>query len=175
MDADSITTAAVPKMRWKAVRHYLYFAAGANLLWEMLHLPLYTIWTDETWVQIAFAIMHCTSGDILIAFACLYVALFLFGDATWPVRRFWRVSTATVLLGISATIFFEWLNVEVLGNWAYAAYMPTIPPLGWALALITMDHHPLHKSAMDPMGQSGRIWNLSNRMTNFPPQSLFQG
>src|SRR5215204_7706931 len=49
----------------------------------------------------------------------------------WPAegqaRR--RVVTVTTLVGVSYTIFSEWLNVEVRQTWAYTELMPRLPPL----------------------------------------------
>ena len=40
---------------------------AGHLLWEIGHVPLYTIWTEGSWGEIAFAVLHCTGGDLLIA------------------------------------------------------------------------------------------------------------
>ena len=58
-----------------AVRAYLGVTAVANLMWEAFHLPLYTIWTSGSLQEQAFAVLHCTAGDVLIALAALAVAL----------------------------------------------------------------------------------------------------
>src|SRR3546814_11920967 len=58
--------------RWLSVlRRYLLFVAGANLVWETLHLPLYTIWQDGTVEELAFAAVHSSGGDVLIARSAL--------------------------------------------------------------------------------------------------------
>tara|TARA_R110000850_G_scaffold166186_1_gene291348 strand:+ start:104 stop:403 length:300 start_codon:yes stop_codon:yes gene_type:complete len=83
------------------LRHYLAFIAVANLLWETLQLPLYTIWTEGTPGKIAFAVVHCTAGDLLIATASLVAGLIVVGERIWPTRRFWVVASVTVLLGLA--------------------------------------------------------------------------
>lgn len=35
------------------LRRFLLFVAGANLVWETLHLPLYTIWQQGTVGELA--------------------------------------------------------------------------------------------------------------------------
>jgi hypothetical protein len=40
--------------------------------------------TQGTQAEIAFAAIHCTGGDILIALSALMVVLFLFGTGRWP-------------------------------------------------------------------------------------------
>lgn len=117
-----------------ALRRYLAVAAVGHLLWEGLQLPLYTIWTDGTPGEIAFAALHCTAGDILIALASLVGALIVAGTPRWPAERFAAIALLTVLLGVGYTVYSEWFNVSVRGSWAYAPSMPTIPPLGTGLA-----------------------------------------
>jgi hypothetical protein len=38
------------------------------------------------------------------------------------------------VLGIAYTLFSEWLNVTVSGNWAYTTAMPRLPFIGTGLA-----------------------------------------
>jgi hypothetical protein len=113
----------------RALRRYLGVTAVGHLLWEVLQLPLYTIWTEGTPDQIAFAVLHCTGGDVLIALASLTGAWILAGTPRWPAERFPAVAVLTVLLGVGYTLYSEWFNVSVRGSWTYAAAMPTIPPL----------------------------------------------
>lgn len=112
-----------------ALRNYLLFSVAGHLLWEILHIPLYTIWVDGTWGEIVFAIVHCTGGDLLIATSTLLLALFVTGSAGWPERRVRPVLLLAVVLGVSYTIFSEWLNIEVRGAWAYRDAMPVVPVL----------------------------------------------
>ena len=46
-----------------------------SLGWELAQLPLYTIWDEGTPAWIAFAVVHCTAGDVLIGVAALLLAL----------------------------------------------------------------------------------------------------
>mgnify|MGYP004011877643 FL=1 len=87
-----------------ALRRYLVFVAVANLVWETLQLPLYTIWTDGTPGEIAFAVAHCTAGDLLIALASLAAGLVVAGNQFWPSRRFWEVAAIAVVLGVGYTV-----------------------------------------------------------------------
>lgn len=112
-----------------ALRRYLLFSALAHLLWEIAHTPLYTIWVEGTPGEIAFAIVHCTGGDLLIATSTLLLALFMVGNARWPEQRVGPVILAAVIMGVSYTVFSEWLNIEVRGAWAYREAMPVVPLL----------------------------------------------
>jgi hypothetical protein len=91
------------------LRIYLTTVAGADLIWEAAHLPLYTLWQTGTTQDQLFAVIHCTLGDILIALTSLAVALILAGHRAWPV------------------LFSEWLNVVVRKSWAYSEFMPVVP------------------------------------------------
>lgn len=122
-------------MTWiGGLRRYLGTIAGANLAWEIAQIPLYTIWTEGTVQQIAFAVLHCTAGDLLIASASLLGALLLVGLPRWPAERYWLTATLAVAAGIAYTVFSEWLNTEVRGSWTYSEVMPRIPWIGTGVA-----------------------------------------
>lgn len=118
----------LPKSDWlRAFRVYFGVLAIGNLAWEVLQLPLYTIWTTGTMPEQAFAVVHCTGGDILIAAASLLAALLLIGTREWPAHGFERVALVAILGGVAYTGFSEWLNVSVRRSWAYSDWMPVIP------------------------------------------------
>ena len=53
---------------------YLVIIASGNLVWEIAHAPLYTLWVEASFNEAAFAIMHCTIGDVAIAAVSLTIA-----------------------------------------------------------------------------------------------------
>lgn len=115
-------------MTWLAAfRFYLLWFAPANFIWEAAHTPLYTLWAEQSAAKIAFAVVHCTGGDLLIGASSLLGTLLLFGRAGWPEDRFWIVAALTVLAGVSYTAYSEWLNTSVRGSWTYTDLMPLIP------------------------------------------------
>lgn len=118
----------------RMLRRYFLFVALANLAWEMAQLPLYTLWWESSIGQIAFAVVHCTGGDLLIATASLTLALLFFADRDWPEEGFFKVVVATVAFGVVYTVFSEWLNTEIRGSWAYTDWMPVVPILGTGLS-----------------------------------------
>jgi hypothetical protein len=119
---------------WLGVlRQYLVFAALAHLVWEVAQLPLYTIWLTGTVGELAFAVLHCTGGDLLIALGAMMLALVLFGNHGWPRAGAGRVLAAAILFGVGYTIFSEWLNITVRGAWAYRDLMPVLPGTGTGL------------------------------------------
>lgn len=113
---------------------YGLFMLTANMAWEIAHLPLYTLWTESDIGYLAYVVVHCTAGDLMIAFATLVSALILVGDIRRPGLYFSRVAGVTVALGIAYTIFSEWLNVSVRQSWAYSELMPVIPILGTGIS-----------------------------------------
>ena len=110
------------------MRRYFSIIIPGNLLWEFAQMPLYTIWNEGTWGEMAFAAIHCTGGDILIATSTLVLALLVAGS-DWPEgRRVYRtVAALTVVFGVAYTIFSEWLNIVMREAWAYSELMPVIP------------------------------------------------
>ena len=119
----------------RGLRAYLGAVAGGNLVWEVLQLPLYTIWQTGTAREQAFAVVHCTLGDLVIALSTLVLGLVLVGDDSWPRRRFWPVAILTIVLGVGYTAFSEWLNVVVRAAWAYSELMPVISAVGVTIGL----------------------------------------
>lgn len=115
-----------------ALRFLLFIAVG-NLIWEIAHVPLYTLWVSGSRNEIAYAVLHCTGGDVLIAASSLAIGWVLFGRSGWPQQSYRRVAIAMILVAISYTVFSEWLNVEVRGAWAYRDLMPRLPWLGTGL------------------------------------------
>jgi len=120
--------------RFVALRGYLAATAALDLAWEAAQLPLYTIWKDGTSRSMALAVLHCTAGDVLLAFLVLVGALLLVGDPAWPSRRAGRVAALTLVAGLACTVLIEWLMVEVWPTWAYSDLMPLLPPLGTGLS-----------------------------------------
>ena len=85
----------------RTLRRYMGFIAGANLVWEFAHLPLYTLWETGTRSELVFA--------------------------GWPATGGRGVAVLTLVFGLAYTLFSEWLNIEVREAWAYRDLMPGIP------------------------------------------------
>lgn len=118
-----------------SLRLYLGWIFGFNIIWETLHLPLYTLWSNGSLREKAFAVVHCTFGDVLIALSALALALVLAGDPKWPCARFWPVTVLAVIFGEIYALFSEWANVFIRASWAYSDRMPVIAVLGHAIGL----------------------------------------
>ncbi len=124
----------IPVAWHQALRRYLVVSFLAHLIWEILQLPFYTVWTTGTLAQQAFAVVHCTIGDTMIAGLSLLLALALFARPTWPSTGVVRVFVAGLAIGVAYTVYSEWLNVSVRRSWAYSDLMPVVPVLGTGLA-----------------------------------------
>jgi hypothetical protein len=119
-----------------ALRAYLVATTTLHFLWETAQLPLYEIGWTGTMAEKAFAVVHCTMGDVLIALASLAGVLVIAGDRAWPGRGFVRIAVLALVIGLAYMVFSEYRNVEVLQSWTYSALMPRVPPLGTGLSPI---------------------------------------
>ena len=118
----------------QTVRRYLGASLAANFVWEILQLPLFTLWTTGTLRQQAFAVFHCTIGDVMIAALSLLAALSLVAQPNWPRSSARRVYLLSLTVGLGYTIYSEWVNTSVRGSWAYSEWMPVLPLLGTGLS-----------------------------------------
>ncbi len=112
---------------------YLPRLAVTSLVWEIAQLPLYTLWESPHLDQIAFAVAHCSLGDVVIGAGALISALVL---SRAPCRKDWPTRRIVVLmigLALAYTALSERINLA-LENWAYAAAMPIVPWLEVGLA-----------------------------------------
>ena len=107
------------------VLRYLPWFAGLNLVWEVAHLPLYTLWKEASPGYLAFTVAHCTAGDVLIGSAALAIALMLGREGPLALWRWRRIVMVMVVLGPGYTVFSEWLNTTLF-RWSYSAMMPTL-------------------------------------------------
>jgi hypothetical protein len=109
---------------------YVALTGLLNLLWEIVQLPLYTLWDNSTPSSIAFAVVHCTLGDILIGLFSLTAALILAGPKDWPLKRYWMIALITGSFGLAYTVLSEWMNTVVVRSWEYSTLMPTLWGIG---------------------------------------------
>ncbi len=114
---------------------YLPRLGLCSLTWEILQLPLYTLWLEPHPSHIIYALVHCSIGDLMIGAATLIFALLLTRadrPAVWPQPQIAAVMTAS---GVSYTLLSERVNLAQ-GNWAYSEWMPLLPWLDVGLAPI---------------------------------------
>ncbi len=105
-------------------------AALLNLLWEIVQLPLYTLWSDPDRARVVRYVLHCLAGDVLIAVTIYPLVAITFREWCWPERRPWSGGVLAVVLGATYTATSEWYNVYVLGSWFYTPRMPKLGGIG---------------------------------------------
>lgn len=109
---------------------YLPWLAGLSLAWEIAQLPLYTLWREAEASWIAFSVVHCTLGDVVIGGAVLLLGL-IATRASAPAQWRWgAIASFAALASIGYTVFSEWMNTSVLRNWSYSDLMPTVEIAG---------------------------------------------
>lgn len=62
-----------------ALRYLVAMMIG-NVVWEMLQLPLYTLWQTATAGYLTFVVLHCSLGDLIIASSALLGAVIIGGQ-----------------------------------------------------------------------------------------------
>jgi hypothetical protein len=151
-----------PALDWLlGLRVYCAVIAVGSLAWEVLHLPLYTIWATGTLQEQAFAAGHCFLGDLLIAMSTLMLALLVAGDRRWPRDRFWPVAIFTMAFGLAYTTFSEWLNVVARAAWTYSDWMPIVSVAGVRIGL-----SPLLQWIVVPCAAFAVVRRVTTKPTN---------
>ncbi len=134
MNGGSSHVAPMPVSWLRFLRLYVGYSVVAHLAWEIVQLPLYTIWATAAVRELVLAVLHCTAGDLIIASVAFLLALLARGNSTWPAHGLIGVAATAIAIGIGYTAYSEWLNVYVHQSWAYSEWMPIIPATGIGLA-----------------------------------------
>ena len=101
-----------------------------NLAWEIAHVRLYTIWAEADYPAVAWAVLHCTLGDVAIALAMFTIAGLQLHRMDWPASQPWAGGITVMIGALTFTVWSEWFNVFRIGNWSYASNMPTVFGIG---------------------------------------------
>ena len=114
---------------------YVPLLGALNLLWEIAQLPLYTLWNEGSPAFIAFAVIHCTLGDVAIGTLALLVALIATRARAVDTWRWRQVALFLVIPAVGYTALSEWINTIARGSWAYSALMPIVNLGGFEIGL----------------------------------------
>ncbi|MGH8701824.1 MAG: hypothetical protein ACREVR_11715 [Burkholderiales bacterium] len=114
---------------------YLPWLGLLNLLWEIAQLPLYTVWAEGSLPYLAYVVVHCTLGDLVIGVNALAFALVATRAGALDDWKFRKVGLLTVITGIGYTVLSEWLNTIARPSWEYSALMPVINLNGLKIGL----------------------------------------
>ena len=101
-----------------------------NLVWEIGHISLYTLWGEAALLVIVWSILHCTLGDVLIALGVFAFAAIVFRRVDWPMSHPLFGGALAVIAALVFTAQSEWYNVYRSGAWGYTSSMPTIFGIG---------------------------------------------
>ena len=123
-----------------------------NLMWEIAHVRLYTIWQEADGLRVAWSVFHCSLGDAVIALAMFALAGIVLWRADWPVSRPWAGGAIFVIGAMAYTVWSEWHNVYRTGSWGYAAGMPLIFGIGLSPLLQWLILPPLMVVAYRKLG-----------------------
>jgi hypothetical protein len=105
-------------------------AFALNLAWEIAQVRLYSLWAAADHLSVAWSLLHCTLGDVLIALAIYLLAGAVLWRPDWPASQPWAGSAIAVAGALAYTAWSEWYNVYRAGRWAYTASMPLIFGIG---------------------------------------------
>lgn len=101
-----------------------------HFVWEMWQLPFYEAMVDARHGDVVWLCTRAAGGDALIAIAAYALAALMTRDPGW-IQSPDRLSMAVYLgIGLAATVFFEYVAVEILHRWQYADAMPLLPLIG---------------------------------------------
>jgi hypothetical protein len=114
---------------------YVPLLGAFNLLWEIAHLPLYTLWNEGSPAFIAYAVIHCTLGDVAIGTLALLIALIAMRARAVETWRWRQVALFLVIPAVGYTALSEWINTIARGSWAYSALMPVVHLAGFEIGL----------------------------------------
>jgi hypothetical protein len=70
-----------------------------HAVWEVVQLPLFTLWQEAPLRTVAIAALHCLGGDLAIASAVLVAAPALAGRHDWPSVGTARVAVLVIIFG----------------------------------------------------------------------------
>ena len=124
-----------------------------NLAWEIAQVRLYTIWAEADSLSVAWALLHCSLGDVVIALAMFVLAGIMLRRADWPAPRPWAGGAIAVTGALAYTAWSEWYNVYRAGSWGYTASMPLIFGIGLSPLLQWLILPPILVLAYRTLGQ----------------------
>lgn len=137
-----------------------------NLLWEIAQLPLYTLWNEGSPAFIAFAVIHCTLGDVAIGVLALLVALIATRARAVQTWKWNLLALILVFTAVGYTALSEWLNTVARVGWEYSALMPVVRFNGFAFGLSPL----LQWLVVPPV----TLWLAATRRVGLQPEDLIE-
>lgn len=75
-----------------------------NLVWEIAHVRLYTFWDAGDRATIAWSVLHCSLGDVVIALSLFALAGFALRQKHWLVFKPIAGATIVVIGAMAFTV-----------------------------------------------------------------------
>jgi hypothetical protein len=114
---------------------YASLLGALNLFWQITQLPFYALWKESPPSFIAYAVVYCTLGDVVIGTLALLIALIATRARAVDTWRWRQVALFLVIPAVGYTTLSEWVNTVARGSWAYSALMPTVNLGGFEIGL----------------------------------------
>lgn len=109
---------------------WMSLALMLHLVWEVAHLPLYTLSADGDRLRVALYVLHCTLGDVLIASATFLAPTLIWRRFDWYRTQPLAGGALMIVLAVLYTAASEWFNVYYRASWGYTPSMPTVGGIG---------------------------------------------
>lgn len=109
------------------------FAFLLNFVWEFWQVPFYRDMASAPHWQATTVCSLASAGDAVIALFSFWVVVAAAHSRAWVLEPSATQVAVFAMVGIVITMIAEWVATEMLGWWAYADQMPTLPLLGTVL------------------------------------------
>jgi membrane protease YdiL (CAAX protease family) len=114
------------------------FSFLLSFFWEIQQMPFYQVSSEFSCFDRTRNCTLATVGDVGISLIAFWVVAVLSKSRRWVQRPSRRQIIIYTFVGVVITVVFEALATGLLGVWAYAEIMPTIPFLGTGLVPLSM-------------------------------------
>lgn len=111
---------------YNPILNFLFFSFVLNATWEWIQSPFFVDITSDLNTIIWYRI-HCTIGDTFILMIGYMLVSFYYKNLSWIYDSNVKHHAMFVLMGVTYTVFSEYINVNIRNSWSYSEYMPLLP------------------------------------------------
>jgi hypothetical protein len=109
------------------------FAFLLNFVWEFWQVPFFEgMSSAQHWSTTKFCSL-ASIGDAAIASVSFWTVAVVAHSRAWVLQPSAVHVAIFTMVGVVITVVAEWVAADMLGWWAYADRMPTVPLLGTGL------------------------------------------
>jgi hypothetical protein len=116
----------IKSILYNPVLNFLFFSFLLNATWEWIQSPFFVDITSDLNTIIWYRI-HCTLGDTFILMIGYMLISLYYKNLNWVYDSNVKHHAIFVIMGVTYTIFSEYINVNVRNSWSYSEYMPLLP------------------------------------------------